>query len=326
MIFFRRLIFAALCLGFVVVVLGAYVRLSDAGLGCPDWPLCYGHISPHHAADKIAAAEAVQPGGPVSQPKAWKEMIHRYLAGTLGLLILSIAVVAWTRKGDMTQGRGLPALLLLVVVFQALLGMWTVTEMLKPLVVTGHLIGGMTTIALLTWLWLRETKVYDASYLPQAPWLRPWAILGLVLLAIQIILGGWVSTNYAALACPDFPTCQGAWMPRMNFARAFTLRRDLGMDAQGGLLSHEALTAIHWTHRLGALVVFLYLGWLGSKMLKTRGFKPIGVAVLGLLSIQVILGITNVLAGLPLAIAVAHNAGAALLLITLVTLNFKLNA
>jgi cytochrome c oxidase assembly protein subunit 15 len=253
-------------------------------------------------------------------------MIHRYLAGTLGLLILSIAVVAWTRKGDMTQGRGLPALLLLVVVFQALLGMWTVTEMLKPLVVTGHLIGGMTTIALLTWLWLRETKVYDASYLPQAPWLRPWAILGLVLLALQIILGGWVSTNYAALACPDFPTCQGAWMPRMNFAPAFTLRRDLGMDAQGGLLSHEALTAIHWTHRLGALVVFLYLGWLGSKMLKTRGFKPIGVAVLGLLSIQVILGITNVLAGLPLAIAVAHNAGAALLLMTLVTLNFKLNA
>ncbi len=326
MIFFRRLIFVALCLAFVVVVLGAYVRLSDAGLGCPDWPLCYGHISPHHAADKIAAAEAVQPGGPVSQPKAWKEMIHRYFAGTLGLLILSIAVVAWTQKRDMMQGRGLPALLLLVVVFQALLGMWTVTEMLKPLVVTGHLIGGMTTIALLTWLWLRETKVYDASYLPQAPWLKPWAILGLMLLAIQIILGGWVSTNYAALACPDFPTCQGAWMPDMNFVPAFTLRRGLGMDAQGGLLPREALTAIHWTHRLGALVVFIYLGWLGSKMLKTRGFKLIGAAVLGLLSIQVILGITNVLAGLPLPVAVAHNAGAALLLIALVTLNFKLNA
>lgn len=326
MIFFRRLIFVALCLAFVVVVLGAYVRLSDAGLGCPDWPLCYGHISPHHAADKIAAAEAVQPGGPVSQPKAWKEMIHRYFAGTLGLLILSIAVVAWTQKRDMMQGRGLPALLLLVVVFQALLGMWTVTEMLKPLVVTGHLIGGMTTIALLTWLWLRETKVYDASYLPQAPWLKPWAILGLMLLAIQIILGGWVSTNYAALACPDFPTCQGAWMPDMNFVPAFTLRRGLGMDAHGGLLPREALTAIHWTHRLGALVVFIYLGWLGSKMLKTRGFKLIGAAVLGLLSIQVILGITNVLAGLPLPVAVAHNAGAALLLIALVTLNFKLNA
>ncbi len=326
MILFRRLILVALCLAFVVVVLGAYVRLSDAGLGCPDWPLCYGHISPHHAADKIAAAEAVQPGGPVSQPKAWKEMIHRYFAGTLGLLILSIAVVAWTKKGEMTQGRGLPALLLLVVVFQALLGMWTVTEMLKPLVVTGHLIGGMTTIALLTWLWLRETKEYDASYLPQAPWLRPWAILGLILLAIQIILGGWVSTNYAALACPDFPTCQGTLMPDMNFVSAFTLRRELGMDAQGGLLPREALTAIHWTHRLGALVVFIYLGWLGSRMLKTPGFKLIGTAVLGLLSIQVILGITNVLAGLPLPVAVAHNAGAALLLITLVTLNFKLNA
>jgi cytochrome c oxidase assembly protein subunit 15 len=326
MIFFRRLIISALCLAFAVVVLGAYVRLSDAGLGCPDWPGCYGHISPHHAAERIAAAESMQPSGPVSQPKAWKEMIHRYFAGTLGLLILSIAVVAWTKKWDMAHGRGLPGLLLLVVVFQALLGMWTVTERLKPLVVTGHLIGGMTTLALLTWLWLRETKVYDASYLPQAPWLKPWAVLGLALLAAQIILGGWVSTNYAALACPDFPTCQGAWVPNMDFAQAFTLRRELGMDGRGALLTHEALTAIHWSHRLGALVVFVYLGWLGSKMLKIPGFKLIGMTVLGLLSVQALLGITNVLASLPLPIAVAHNAGAALLLMTLVTLNFKLTA
>jgi cytochrome c oxidase assembly protein subunit 15 len=139
-------------------------------------------------------------------------------------------------------------------------------------------------------------------------------------------LGGWVSTNYAALACPDFPTCQGAWVPNMDFARAFTLRRELGMDGRGALLTREALTAIHWTHRLGALVVFVYLGWLGSKMLKIPGFKPIGMTVFGLLSVQVLLGITNVLASLPLPIAVAHNAGAALLLITLVTLNFKLTA
>ncbi len=326
MIFFRRLILAALCLAFTVVVLGAYVRLSGAGLGCPDWPGCYGNISPHHAEKKIAAAESIQPRGAVSQPKAWKEMIHRYFAGILGLLILSIAIVAWSKKWDMVHGRGLPGLLLLVVVFQALLGMWTVTELLKPLVVTGHLIGGMTTLALLTWLWLRETKVYDASYLPQAPWLKPWAVLGLALLAAQIILGGWVSTNYAALACQDFPTCQGAWVPKMDFAPAFTLRRELGMDGRGALLTHEALTAIHWTHRFGALVVFMYLGWLGSKMLKIPGFKLIGMTVLGLLSVQVLLGITNVLASLPLPIAVAHNAGAALLLMTLVTLNFKLTA
>ncbi|MGA9991592.1 MAG: COX15/CtaA family protein, partial [Thiobacillaceae bacterium] len=166
----------------------------------------------------------------------------------------------------------------------------------------------------------------DASYLPKAPWLNPWAVLGLVLLAAQIILGGWVSTNYAALACPDFPTCQGAWVPNMDFVPAFTLRRELGMDSHGRLLTHQALTAINWTHRLGALVVFMYLGWLGSKMLKIPGFKLIGMTVLGLLSVQVLLGITNVLAGLPLPVAVAHNAGAALLLMTLVTLNFKLTA
>jgi cytochrome c oxidase assembly protein subunit 15 len=326
MILFRRLILIATFLAFGVVVLGAYVRLSDAGLGCPDWPGCYGQISPHHAADNIAAAAATQPEGPVSQPKAWKEMIHRYFAGTLGLLILAIAITAWVKRREVSHGWGLPGLLLLVVVFQALLGMWTVTEQLKPLVVTGHLIGGMTTLALLTWLWLRETRIRGASYLPRAPWLKPWAMLGLGLLAVQIMLGGWVSTNYAALACTDFPTCHGAWIPPMDFGPAFTLHRALGMDAQGGLLSHEALTAIHWTHRLGALIVFVYLGWLGSKVLKTQGFKSMGALVLSLLTLQVILGITNVLTSLPLPIAVAHNAGAALLLVTLITLNFKLKA
>jgi cytochrome c oxidase assembly protein subunit 15 len=326
MIFFRRLILIATFLAFGVVVLGAYVRLSDAGLGCPDWPGCYGHISPHHAAGSIAAAEAIQPGGPVSQPKAWKEMIHRYLAGTLALLILAIAVTAWLKRREIYHGWALPGLLLLVVVFQALLGMWTVTELLKPLVVTGHLAGGMTTLALLTWLWLRESRAGDISYVPQAPWLRPWAIVGLALLAGQIMLGGWVSTNYAALACQDFPTCHGAWIPSMDFLHAFTLQRPLGMDAQGALLSQEALTAIHWTHRLGALIVFVYLGWLGSKVLKTQGFKSMGAVMLGLLTLQVILGISNVLASLPLPIAVAHNAVAALLLVTLITLNFKLKA
>jgi heme a synthase len=323
---YRRLVLVALCLAFAVVVLGAYVRLSDAGLGCPDWPGCYGHISPHHAQGDIAAAQAIQPDGPVSQPKAWKEMTHRYFAGTLGLVILAIALMAWLKQRDRAHGVWLPSVLPLVVLFQALLGMWTVTELLKPLVVTAHLIGGMTTLSLLTWLWLRESRVKDASYLPQAPWFKPWAALGLTLLIGQIILGGWVSTNYAALACTDFPRCHGVWIPPMDFETAFTLRRKLGMDAQGGLLSLQALTAIHWTHRLGALLVFLYLGWLGSKLLKTQGFKSIGRLLLGLLTVQVVLGVTNVLASLPLSVAVAHNAGAALLLVTLVTLNFKLNA
>jgi cytochrome c oxidase assembly protein subunit 15 len=324
MVFYRRLILIAMCLALGVVVLGAYVRLSDAGLGCPDWPGCYGHISPHSAAKNIAAAQALQPGGPVSEPKAWKEMVHRYFAGTLGLLILAIALLSWFRRHEFEHGWKLPALLVLIVIFQAAMGMWTVTEQLKPMIVTGHLVGGMTTLALLTWLWLRESQINDASYTPKAPQLRPWAIAGLLLLAGQIMLGGWVSTNYAALACTDFPLCHGSLVPQMDFSSAFTLHRKLGFDAQGMLLSREALTAIHWTHRLGALVVFLYLGWLGSRLYKTQGFRLLGGLLLFLLILQVSLGITNVLASLPLYVSVAHNAVAALLLMTMVTLNFRL--
>jgi len=323
MTFYRKLILAALILTLCVVSLGAYVRLSDAGLGCPDWPGCYGALTPHHAADAINAELAVRPDGPVSHAKAWKEMVHRYFAGTLGLLVLAIFVQAWRGRRETNGGPGLPSLLLGLIVFQALLGMWTVTQLLKPLVVSSHLLGGMTTLSLLLWLWLRERGQASHAYFASVNHLRRGAGLGLALVAMQIALGGWVSTNYAALACTDFPLCQGGWTPAMDFRQGFTLHRELGETASGELLPLAALTAIHWTHRLMALVVSLYLGWLVVRLFRAPGYAGIGLVIGALLLLQVSLGISNVLLSLPLAVAVAHNTGASLLLASLVWLNFK---
>lgn len=318
----RQLILAALLLAFGVVALGAYVRLSDAGLGCPDWPGCYGKLTPHNAAAAINAELAVRPDGPVSHAKAWKEMVHRYFAGTLGLLVLAIAVLAWRNRRE-TRGIGLPLLLLGLIVFQAMLGMWTVTQLLKPLIVSSHLLGGMTTLALLLWLWLRERGESGHIYYASSDHLRSGALLGLLLVAMQIGLGGWVSTNYAALACPDFPMCHGAWLPPMDFEQGFTLHRNLGETATGALLPLSALTAIHWTHRVMALVVTLYLGWLVLRLMRSPGYAGMGLAIGGLLVLQVSLGISNVVFSLPLGVAVAHNAGAALLLSSLIVLNYR---
>jgi cytochrome c oxidase assembly protein subunit 15 len=323
MSFYRNLILVALILTFGVVSLGAYVRLSDAGLGCPDWPGCYGKLTPHHAADAIDAELAARPDGPVSHAKAWKEMVHRYFAGTLGLLVLAIAVLAWRKQREANGGPGLPLLLLGLIVFQALLGMWTVTELLKPLVVSAHLLGGMASLSLLLWLRLRERGQSTRVYYARADHLRGSALLGLALVVAQIALGGWVSTNYAALACTDFPLCQGAWMPPLDFEHGFTLHRELGETASGELLPMAALTAIHWLHRFMALVVTLYLGWLVLRLLRTPGFAGLGLVIGGMLLLQVSLGIGNVLLSLPLTVAVAHNAGAALLLASLVLLNYR---
>ncbi len=320
---YRKLILAALILALGVVSLGAYVRLSDAGLGCPDWPGCYGQLTPHHAADSIDAALATRPDGPVSHAKAWKEMVHRYFAGTLGLLVLAIAVLGWRRRHQAHGGPMLPLVLLGLVVFQALLGMWTVTRLLKPLVVSAHLLGGMATLSLLLWLWLRERARSGLVYHARADHLRLAATLGLVLVAAQIALGGWVSTNYAALACTDFPQCHGAWMPAMDFGHGFTLRRELGETAAGDLLPFDALVAIHWTHRVMALIVAVYLLVLAWRLLCTPGFAGTGLAIVALLAVQVGLGISNVVFSLPLPVAVAHNTGAALLLSSLVFLNFR---
>jgi cytochrome c oxidase assembly protein subunit 15 len=320
---YRKLIIAALLLAFGVVTLGAYVRLSDAGLGCPDWPGCYGKLTPLHASEEISQAVAESPEGPVSHAKAWKEMVHRYFAGTLGLLVLGVAMLAWKYRRETKGSPALPGVLLGLIIFQALLGMWTVTELLKPFIVTGHLIGGMTTLALLAWLWQREHG-QSLSGMADVSALRIWGALALVALAVQIILGGWVSTNYAALACPDFPMCHGEWMPDMKFGPAFTLHRELGMDASGKLLPLEALTAIHWTHRLWALAVLVFVGIIAIKLARQRGLCVLGALLGALLLVQFGLGMANVWFSLPLTVAVAHNAGAALLLITLVVINFRL--
>lgn len=324
MVAYRNLILLALMLTLGVVSLGAFVRLSDAGLGCPDWPGCYGKLTPHHAAEAIEAAVAAQPDGPVTHAKAWKEMVHRYLAGTLGMLVLGLAVMAWRGRRDTRGGPALSLLLLGLIVFQALLGMWTVTQLLKPLVVTAHLLGGMATLSLLLWLWLRERGDASPGYFARVDHLRGSAILALALVVIQIALGGWVSSNYAALACTDFPLCQGAWAPAMDFAHGFALQRELGETASGELLPLPALSAIHWTHRVMALIVALYLAWLISRLLRTPGYAALGLALAALLALQVTLGIGNVLLSLPLGLAVAHNTVAALLLAALVVLNYRL--
>jgi cytochrome c oxidase assembly protein subunit 15 len=327
----RPLVYATTFLTLCLVALGAYVRLMDAGLGCPDWPGCYGKLSPLQAHAEISGAEKMSPAGPVSAPKAWKEMAHRYVASLVGALIVAILLKILYRRRHVRRDReepdlslGLPVFLLGLVVAQGLFGKWTVTLLLKPAIVTMHLLGGMLILAALTWLSARYLRPAGATRPAEARALRPWAIVGLVLVFAQIALGGWVSTNYAALACVDFPTCHGLWMPDMDFAHAFQIQRELGMTAAGAPLSNDALNAIQWTHRVGALVVALYLGTLAvvaSRMSGLRGYAS--VLVVALIA-QISLGITNVLAMLPIGVAVAHNAGAALLLMSVVMLNFAL--
>lgn len=318
---YRMLVAAAALLALVVVVVGAFVRLSDAGLGCPDWPGCYGKPAPTLAKAAIARAVARQGGehGPVSLGKAWKEMGHRYLAGTLGLLILAIALLSWLRRRALGQSPWLATVIVFVVALQAALGMWTVTLLLRPAIVTAHLAGGMTTFALLLWLALRQWSFGPA---PEARSLRAPAALALCVVATQILLGGWVSANYAALACTDWPLCMGQVVPPMDFSHAFHLVRELGRTGDGAMLPFPALTAIHWTHRTFALVVALVVGWTAYGALRVAALRPLGWLLASMLGIQFSLGVANVLAGLPLAVADAHNAGAALLLGSLVVLNF----
>ncbi|HRD34691.1 MAG TPA: COX15/CtaA family protein [Rhodocyclaceae bacterium] len=318
---YRRLLLVALSLTLVVVVFGAYVRLADAGLGCPDWPGCYGKLTPAHAAEQILDAHVANPHGPVSLPKAWKEMIHRYLASGLGLLIIAIALRAWRLRREPGSAPWLASGLVGVVVFQGMLGMWTVTLLLKPAIVTAHLLGGLATLALLVWLSLRAFRFQRAG---TSPGMLLLGRLGLVLLVAQITLGGWTSTNYAALACSDFPTCHGSWWPEGDYANAFHVVRELGMTPDGELLSLAALTAIHWMHRVGAVLaggVLFLLAWLLSRRQATQ---HVGLALLACVVLQVLLGVANVVFGLPLLLAVAHNAGAALLVVVMICVNYRL--
>lgn len=308
-------------LTFIVIIVGAYTRLTDAGLGCPDWPGCYGRMIISTQADYIAEAQAFWPERPLQTDKAWIEMAHRYIAGLLGLMILAIAVLAWAGK-PAPRIRLLTGGLLLLVVFQALLGMWTVTLLLKPFIVALHLLGGMAIIGLLHWLTL-ELRPAPGSAPGPAPAgvnLTPWAVAALLVLILQIALGGWTSTNYAALACPDFPACQGKLWPPMDFGEAFVLWRGLGVDYEGGVLDGPARTAIHMTHRIGAAVTAAALLALAFPALRANATRPAARALLTLLFIQLSLGIANVVFNLPLMVAVAHNGVAALLLLSVVTL------
>jgi len=372
--FYHRIAWIAVLFALVVIVFGAFVRLSNAGLSCPDWPTCYGKVTwPVHDHEIATANDAFD--RPVESHKAWREQVHRHLAGTLGLLVFALAylgsrkvkggkavvigasalvaiaiplymkgqygissalavagealLLGWALRPDgWLSPRGdfsrLSAALLAIIVFQALLGMWTVTWLLKPVVVMGHLLGGLTTLSFLTWLACRASPL--AALHSAGAWkLRGAMIVVLVLVSIQIALGGWVSANYAALACgTDFPTCLGKWWPDTDFSEAFVLWRGIGADYEGGVLDGPARAAIQISHRLFAIVAAVGVIWLALKIRRVPEISGWGTTLLTLLGLQVLLGVLNVMTGLPLKIAVAHNAVAALLLFTLVLLLARL--
>lgn len=318
-----RLALFATALAVVVVLLGAYTRLTHAGLGCPDWPGCYGFLSVPMSEQAQSLAAERFPEAPVEVRKGWNEMVHRYFAGSLGLVILALAVQALRRRDAPGQPVKLPLLLLAVVIAQALFGMWTVTLQLWPQVVTAHLLGGFTTLSLLFLLCLRLSGALPPLAAVDGR-LRVFAAFALLLVVGQITLGGWVSSNYAAVACTDFPTCHGEWWPPMDFARGLDpSHHDIGPNYLGGLLYGEARTAIHVSHRIGALSVTLVLLALAA-LLRRNGLGRLAALVLGALTLQVGLGIANVVLHLPLPVAVAHNGGGAALLLVLVLVNYRL--
>ena len=304
------IVLGAVGLATVVVVLGAYTRLVDAGLGCPDWPGCYGHLGVPSSASDIARAEAAYPDAPVEGGKAWVEMIHRYAATTLGALILLILALSLKDR----QSWRLPAGLALLVIAQGAFGAWTVTLKLWPQVVTAHLLGGFATLALLALLAL---TLRPPRLSVDAAWGRT-ATMALAVVVLQVALGGWLTSNYAALACPDFPACHGDWIPEMDFATGFDITQTVGPNYLGGLLSSDARVAIHFTHRVGAIAVLLIVGLLALRL----GNRPVAWLLAGALAAQLLLGIANVVFVLPLGVAVLHNAGAAAMLVALVGVRF----
>jgi heme a synthase len=342
----RRLCVAGVLLCFAVVVLGAYVRLSAAGLGCPDWPGCYGHVTPSGAAHS-AADLAAWPNRPLESGKAWREMIHRYAASTLGIIILLIAALAISARAPRPVSVPLALALFATVVVQGVLGMLTVTWQLKPLIVTLHLLFGLTTLGLLWWITLslprgsargswgsaarstaRALRV-GGTRTQAIAGARRLAVVGLAALAVQIALGGWTSSNYAALACPDLPTCQHAWWPHPDFRHAFVLWHGLNINYEGGVLDNPARIAIHLTHRIGALVATLALLSAALFALRRRGLsraRPYAIAVLAALGLQLLIGTSMVLRAFPLWLATAHTAGAALLLLSVLALLRALTA
>lgn len=311
-----RLSLIALLLAGCVVLLGAYTRLVDAGLGCPDWPGCYGFLTVPETPEDVKTAESVFPHAPVEAEKAWAEMVHRYFAGTLSLLIAVLAVLAIKNRNDETQSLLLPLLLLGTVMFQAALGMWTVTMGLLPVIVMGHLLGGFTTLSLLLLLYLNI--LHGNAPAVRSP-LRTSALIAVVIVAMQITLGGWTSANYAAIICSDFPTCQGLWIPPLDLSGALQISSHGVTSYLGGHLGNDARVTIQWMHRLGALITSVFVLALVLNLLM-QGWLRFGGWLLLLLVTQILLGISNVVFSLPLAVAVAHNGVAALLLLSLLAL------
>jgi cytochrome c oxidase assembly protein subunit 15 len=319
-VLFVRLARAGAVLALTVVMLGAWVRLTDAGLGCPDWPGCYGRLVVPHPATSVEelGSEFTRP---LEAGKAWREMIHRYLASTLGLICVALAALAWRNRRDPNQPWKAPVALVVLVIFQGLLGMWTVTLLLKPIVVVAHLLGGFATLALLVSLGRWRTVHFPQ---PTAG-LRTLGLAAAAALVLQISLGGWTSANYAALACPDFPTCQTQWWPAIaDFEEGFVLWRGLGVDYEGGVLDHPARVAVHFTHRLGAVLATVLIALLGWRLVRAPATRPDGAAVLAVLLLQLSLGVSIVWFGVPLAVAVLHNGVAALLLLAVINANQRI--
>jgi cytochrome c oxidase assembly protein subunit 15 len=320
----RKLAWVTAFLTLDLIVFGGFTRLTDSGLGCPDWPGCYGHSNPLSAGESIRAAETALPTGPVTMGKAWVEMLHRYFALAIGVLIivlLALSARRWWR--DRTQPIALPALILAWVCVQGAFGAWTVTQKLQPVFVTAHLLGGMFLLALLVGFALRESPEPARD---GASGLRGAGVFALAALVLQIALGGWVSSNYAVMACPDFPLCHGSFAPAgMDFANGFTLWRDLGMTggAAARPIPFEALVAIHWVHRWFALVAAAVLGWLAWRARGHASTRSAGTWLAGLLILQLFTGMSNVVFQWPLALAVLHNAGAAAMLVAVLIVNYR---
>jgi cytochrome c oxidase assembly protein subunit 15 len=319
-----RLALTATVLAVVVVMLGAFTRLVDAGLGCPDWPVCYGHVLWPMDADEVARANEAFPDTPVEHDKTWPEQVHRIFASSLGLFCIALAVLSLLQRRTQPHQAyplKLSLALLVLVIVQGLFGMWTVTLKLWPQVVTAHLMGGFATLSLLALLSWRLYGSYWRTAITekmQLATMKPIAVFVLIVVIVQVALGGWTTSNYAALACPDFPRCQTAWLPAMDFAQGFNVTQTIGPNYLGGLMDSAARTSIHFSHRVGAIVVTLATLWLAVRLIKI-GYRPAGQwgkALIAILFIQVCLGISNIIFALPLFVAVAHNAVGALLLVT----------
>jgi len=322
----KTLVIVSILLALIVISLGAYTRLTHAGLGCPDWPGCYGLHDVPQTSEEILKAQAAFPDRPVEPQKAWNEMIHRYFAGALGILILIITFLS-IKNREVGTPILLPLLILGVVTFQAALGMWTVTMKLMPIVVMGHLLGGLTTVCLLFLLYLRLKRFHIREGNTQLRRCAKFGFIGIVILTAQIALGGWTSSNYAALVCTELPICQAGWENALTFENSFKLIPPERDTYEYGHLGHASRVTIHVMHRFGAIVTAIYLLWLAFFIMRKASspfFQQTSVGLITVLFCQIGLGVSNVWFSLPLGIAVAHNVAAACLMLTLILLTYGL--